>query len=105
MSKHTPGPWRKCGFNVSVDPKCYYLLKNDSHITAGELEANAHLIAAAPDLLEACRASCEAVQKAFGIMDNSAPAFAAKSGYWEDAEIWLNNAKGVCQAAIEKTEL
>ena len=55
MSKFTPGPWRKCGFNVSVNPDCYYLLKNNAKLTAGELEANARLIAAAPELLEALR--------------------------------------------------
>ena len=62
MSKHTPGPW---SFNTS--PNCWSVLQVGSSgrwIVAGgtawaipgrqsEAEANARLIAAAPDLLEA----------------------------------------------------
>lgn len=59
MSKHTPGPWK---------------VENDHYITAGidyvadvgdattrdkEIAANARLIAAAPDLLEACKEAIE----------------------------------------------
>ena len=46
------------------------------------------------DLLEACKSSCESIQKAFDIMD--------RGGKWSDAEVWLNNAKGYAQEAIEK---
>ncbi len=52
MCKHTEGPWRKCGLNVSVGSETYYLLKNKSDIKMGELEANTHLIAAAPETKE-----------------------------------------------------
>lgn len=54
MSKHTPGPWRvnyNCfgasGMNVEII----------NEVKAEEVMANAHLIAAAPDLLEACKSA------------------------------------------------
>lgn len=62
MSGHTPGPWL-------IDPKskdCIFFSRSDKvrgiightllkveHLADGEWEANARLIAAAPDLLEA----------------------------------------------------
>lgn len=62
-TKHTPGPWsfEECG----ADPSVYKLMSEDGGVigfpvrgTGGksqrkEFEANARLIAAAPDLLEA----------------------------------------------------
>lgn len=75
MSKHTPGPWvyaREYGESVTEAPKittvarcadfvigleCDYPggdYRNGDH--SGDEEADARLIAAAPDLLEACRA-------------------------------------------------
>ncbi|WP_341649971.1 hypothetical protein [Thauera humireducens] len=74
MSKHTPGPWSmgtvktSCGVCHKVGPfpgrteqsaaryACLYSDYNDQHNPADiELLANARLIAAAPDLLEALR--------------------------------------------------
>lgn len=65
MSKHTPGPWRA---EISCDEtgapqKCWWIsAKGDVDIgeTSGEKRsdeeaANALLIAAAPDLLKACK--------------------------------------------------
>lgn len=64
MSKHTPGPWtsRPFGdsFAVMVSDKrvayCYGAFADWDKETA---EANAHLIAAAPELLEALKEMCE----------------------------------------------
>jgi hypothetical protein len=61
MSKHTPGPWRIApasdyadgSLNVDADTRGYVCLagfRDDP-----EARANARLIAAAPDLLEACK--------------------------------------------------
>ena len=52
--RYTPGPWRlgrghKTGTPRTVMP----VLRRDSLIRSQNYEANAHLIAAAPDLLEA----------------------------------------------------
>ena len=56
MSKHTPGPWTHEGYGGITGTEngrkynvaCVYL-----RIPAGRQEANARLIAAAPDLLDA----------------------------------------------------
>ena len=59
MSKHTPGPWSLTSFDgtrmaeVRVDGKLACLLHSFSRNSTLEDEANARLIAAAPDLLEA----------------------------------------------------
>ena len=66
MTKHTPGPWAADGSGaIFVDKK-----QGEPIQTCGEYAvrygegteealANAYLIAAAPDLLEACRAALE----------------------------------------------
>lgn len=56
-NKHTKGPWETSGLNISTSRNgTYYLVQNglDSD-SAGmnELRANARLIAAAPELLDA----------------------------------------------------
>lgn len=82
---HTPGPWR-------VDPKAALRIVaagNDTVASAGcqsslrnEWEANAHLIAAAPDLLAALKAFV-----------------AAGDGHYEFEDKWL-----AAHAAITKAE-
>lgn len=68
--KHTPGPWRNLGVkNMMVDGRCHRIVSDESYPAAfvpawdrpnpgqecgkAEAEANARLIAAAPDLLAA----------------------------------------------------
>jgi hypothetical protein len=53
-AKHTPGPWQSCNY----DGRCRVILGDDLRIAVvlgdhDESAANARLIAAAPDLLEA----------------------------------------------------
>ena len=80
--EHTPGPWTvddnyiKCRFDGRQNNVCRMLGRGD------ETEANAHLIAAAPDLREAC----EVAMKAF---DDPDP-------------ISYRRAKAKCAAAIGK---
>lgn len=51
--KHTPGPWRVV---VEEEYDDYLVVDKDNHCIADILPlANARLIAAAPDLLEACK--------------------------------------------------
>ncbi len=66
-AKHTPGPWSRES-DVNPDGCDYYVLGADGALVAdthcpdglgpvvdGEIEANTALIAAAPDLLAACK--------------------------------------------------
>jgi len=72
MSKHTPGPWavfRRDGYSTYIHAineggeintfqvaSCHSATSRKYFPTRGEAEANARLIAAAPDLLEALQA-------------------------------------------------
>lgn len=87
MSKHTPGPWKvipvKTGYYI--DSRCGPVADTmdfDDEYGSIESEANARLIAAAPDLLEAARA----------LLD-----LAERHG-------WLHVAVNAARAAIAKAE-
>jgi len=58
-TKHTPGPWDVCEDDINVyAPNSDTAITNQDHICAPdkvEAAANARLIAAAPELLEALR--------------------------------------------------
>ena len=63
-AKHTPGPWavERFPFSIGVytempENQCLAILQNEERLVTPELEANARLIAAAPDLLEACKSA------------------------------------------------
>ncbi len=54
MDKHTPGPWSVVAFG---QPPIFEIESEDANICQGVfMEEDARLIAAAPDLLAACRA-------------------------------------------------
>lgn len=60
MSKHTPGPWTAYGTTVRAKSRfiCgikHYEIPADEEPPDRSEEADARLIAAAPELLEACR--------------------------------------------------
>ena len=68
-SKHTPGPWSV--EHDFMDESAFAILSDDCVVATAwgndHVDANAHLIAAAPDMLEAlrgvvdtCRADCPA---------------------------------------------
>ncbi len=60
MSKHTPGPWLAQGRYIGVKGHMSYIGEcgdqNGNWTNEPMAVANARLIAAAPDLLEACKA-------------------------------------------------
>lgn len=62
-AKHTPGPWRRNG-HTSIESKDRWIASTDSGGVKGFSEdvANAHLIAAAPELLEALKAALPHLQ-------------------------------------------
>lgn len=72
MSEHTPGPWTletngPCWNLRSPDRVDHFLvLLGMTHNNPGELEANACLIAAAPELLGACKRARRALNYDIG---------------------------------------
>lgn len=59
---HTPGPWELTGWLVCRDKGIKYAIADvmtTAALSDGEKEANGRLIAAAPDLLEACKTALE----------------------------------------------
>ena len=74
-AKHTPGPWfvRKGGSawgNFSIDGDVFFIAETIGGLDKEE-KANAHLIAAAPDLLEALRALVDDIGERFNISSQS----------------------------------
>lgn len=65
VGKHTPGPWVKVG---RLEVRAYGLVAtvNEHNTINGEPEANASLIASAPELLEACKSALSVIESAVG---------------------------------------
>lgn len=94
-TRWTPGEWEPVrnaqtgayAIMVGASPRVAYVHKNDEHTSA-----NAHLIAAAPDLYEALKplAFCDDRQPPYGVEleDWQAAVFAARAA--------LAKARGVC---------
>ena len=109
-AKHTKGPWihSKHGFNVLTADEmhsiCAVHAPNPGHTSEKDVQehlANARLIAAAPDLLEACEASLWAV--------NAAECLGEKEGIGKDTtkypeRIKLDTIVESVRAAIRKAE-
>ena len=57
MTQHTPGPWKAIAAAVYAGRPLSTVVVSGDHgrLSADEAEANARLIAAAPELLEACK--------------------------------------------------
>lgn len=63
-AQHTPGPWWNSGLEVGTVPMM--MVKICSHVSGSnfeEAQANARLIAAAPELLELCRRALRALDE------------------------------------------
>ncbi len=62
MAQHTPGPWRKQNNYIMalvMGRECAIASIDPTDIPDSQVEANARLIAAAPDLLVACNMAAE----------------------------------------------
>jgi hypothetical protein len=74
-TKHTPGPWisSSYGFNVLGDNQRVSVCQLDGKQSQVVKEANAKLIAAAPDLLNACNEALNFImpEAAFNILNNA----------------------------------
>lgn len=91
--KHTPAPWEiRVGFDVTGYP-CYFIkgVSGDEKRNYERLEANAHIMAAAPELLEALK-HVVAAERAF-IEDTN--------GAWDDE---VGRAVIAAEAVIRKAE-
>lgn len=55
MAKHTPGPWEQSGCSVYGKTTAKPICLMSGPAMQEEREANARLIASAPELLEACK--------------------------------------------------
>lgn len=113
MNKHTPGPWRVLGMSGNVrlvrndlglDLAMVYSLADGRDNAARELEAdaNARLIAAAPDLFEACQQAIDYIDGPYApaigmiVQDNLvANAYVALSQVLESARAATSKATGV----------
>ena len=78
-NKHTPGPWKarkaakRGGYVIGQDPATPFIGGHYVNISHTPQEANARLIAAAPDLLEAAKAMVAGGY----VMDFESPEWAA----------------------------
>lgn len=104
---HTPGPWRNARiYNGSAATHLLWIIdtpRGDIKIDFGfgrsntEQESNARLIAAAPELLEACKLAmkCLAKAEAEGIFDKSVmPLIGAKTLVMLNAAVQAAEGKG-----------
>ncbi|MGO4718068.1 hypothetical protein AB4071_02925 [Stenotrophomonas sp. 2MCAF14_2] len=76
-SKHTPGPWAyqedsDAYTHIVRGPNNRFICQLNQS-TSAEIEANARLIAAAPELLEACQTFAEWLRREEGVGDLEAP--------------------------------
>lgn len=87
MSKHTPGPWHKGelrGGEIHVRVAGFTVARVDAWVgNGGVSEANARLIAAVPELLEALReasARLKEYAQYFGIQTDAVKALIVRAG-------------------------
>lgn len=99
-SQHTPGPWEAAGQHIITQEGgilAFMPDKTEWNSNAGVLAANAHLIAAAPELLEALK---EVARHAANLEDDLKDADA-----WDDVEQkGADETHTKARAAIAKAE-
>ena len=100
-SKHTPGPWHYAP-DTLVGPMigangCITTLNHNGHRSEAEAEANAHLIAAAPDMYEALQAATFALEGALVLLRKVDGL--ASSGHMRGFEAaYMNGARALAKA-------
>jgi len=109
MSKHTPGPWElktvptsigKC-HKIGPFNACIYVDNINSRKQSDEeMEANARLIAAAPELLEAAKLAFPILYSLH--LDNLADI--QEGATWSDMKSHLNHVVATLSDAITKSE-
>lgn len=94
MTKHTPGPWNFDGainglVDGGPDGKIIAIVYPCYHHNASEMKANAYLVAAAPELLEALEFATRMYQENF---ENMPFCWQTVQNFIDDA---INKAKGL----------
>jgi hypothetical protein len=82
---HMPGPWYQDGKFIRNLPECDYVCEINFPHCDPEVQANARLIAAAPDMLEALRALAELPVGAELLIDDDT----------KDTVLYKNGGKGI----------
>ena len=110
-ARHTPGPWYTRHGQISSETSPHGCTIANCNATAKgisdeEVEANARLIAAAPELLQAC---CELVSAYDRLMETNGSKHYMDASHTFTAANWLNGngnnaAIQVARAAIAKVE-
>lgn len=85
---HTAGPWHLRGDTVLVTPRLQIAQMDRCNKHPDTAKANARLIAAAPELLEACRAVLESEESTLG----------------DGGSVIGDQYRSLIQAAIDKAE-
>jgi len=102
-TRHTPGPWSALtsdgrNYEIVGGQEAEYIAIVEAIFQPQQNAANAQLIAAAPDLLEACKRASAVVTKFYN-------AVADRMGEWEsDGPCPLYKIEKVLRAAIAKAE-
>jgi len=88
QEKHTPGPWKVGGTRITVYTQDGLTIATAKRYDGLDAEANAQLIAAAPELLKACKSVIQWYEDS----GNTDPAIGS-------VELWSQ-----CKKAIAKAE-
>lgn len=108
--KHTPGPWEYIdGKGIKVGKYIWTLTTDDLEYKAGpgmsdeEIDAVGNLIAAAPELLEACASAVSAIQTLYHRLPDESDR--DRILHWGDIiGKAINKAKGLNQPAFSSRE-
>ncbi len=111
MSAHTPGPWRwhwgvneelhaDCGvYSEKREGQAYSVCRAPRYESQAQWEANARLIAAAPELLEVAKDLLR-----HGVFHMQDCSFAEVGGYCDDEDCGGSKRRAAAQAVIAKAE-
>ena len=94
MSEHTPGPWKVAGYLVVTSNGTVYTFENET-TKAGELRANAHLMAAAPDCKKALEQIWDTIKQRCGEFQTPTRL------QWMEV---VDDVLTLCEDALNKTE-
>ena len=96
MSKHTKGPWKQKGMFISFEDSTHIVAEVNPKAKAWD--ANARLIAAAPELLRACKVVLESMHESIAYGGNKH----LRAGNGKNLSIMLENAVALAEGRKER---